>query len=198
LNLPSTLKSSYLPDQHPQSLTTSRCSSSKLCSRQPIQPRDVDMNSNRSDGRQVYPSKNWVWLFGVAFNLKIVLAPMNAVDPPSTRPTVRLRSATLGFTVGRVLSTTKLFSDFRNDAGHSPSRASWPAWAGHRRRTGRTFAAYLGGSFVEIFTPQERPYENTSGPDTRGVPDTRVICRTHGKISRHLLAACRVLDRCLT
>lgn len=75
------------------------------------------------------------------------------------------------------------FCDWQIEA-RSPWRGGWPARRASRRGARRMFAAYQGGPFVEVFTPQVRLRRETpSLDDTRVSRRPRRPCSTRGKIS---------------
>ena len=63
------------------------------------------------------------------------------------------------------------------DRSAQPLETRWPARWASRRGARRMFAAYQGGPFVEVFTPQVRPRRETPSPRRR-VGQTRASCRT--------------------
>ena len=75
------------------------------------------------------------------------------------------------------------FCDWQIEA-RSPWRGGWPARRASRLGARRMFAAYQGGPFVEVFTPQVRLRRETpSLDDTRVSRRPRRPCSTRGKIS---------------
>lgn len=114
-----------------------------------------------------------------------LLVPLEATRIKPPIPSARLLFPDLRGNVrqSRPTRAKSRFCDWQIEA-RSPWRGGWPARRASRLGARRMFAAYQGGPFVEVFTPQVRLRRETpSLDDTRVSRRPRPPCSTRGKIS---------------